>query len=264
MLKRLLREVRHRLIGRYLESLVDDAFIRYAKDIAVWRQRNALAETGLFVEQHMPLIRSFPGPPALIDHAISHISSFDDGFVCEFGVATGRSINYIANLLPKTTVYGFDTFEGLPENWREEYPKGSFKMGSLPDVRSNVKLKKGLFSDTLPDFLNECSGRALFLHVDCDLYSSAKDIFNILGSRIVPGTVLVFDEYFNYPGWREGEYKAFMEFIEKTGYGFEYLGYCRASEQVAIKIKRAHDSGKPAQSSKAVAEVEPAVEQVYG
>ena len=236
MLKRTLREVRHRLIGRYLQSLVDDAFVRNIKDIQEWRQREALSDTGRFVEQHMPLARSFPGPPDLISHAVSCVSSLEHGLVCEFGVATGNSINYIASLLPQTTVFGFDSFEGLPEDWREEYPRGSFQIERLPEVSANVTLKKGWFSDTLPDFLEQHSGQAVFVHVDCDLYSSTKDIFNLLAPRIGPGTVLVFDEYFNYPGWREGEYKAFMEFINRTGYEFEYLGYCRASEQVAVKI----------------------------
>jgi hypothetical protein len=48
--------------------------------------------------------------------------------------------------------------------------------------------------------------------------------------------VIVFDEYFNYPGWREGEFKAFQEFIARESLGFEYLNYNRKAEQVSVKI----------------------------
>jgi hypothetical protein len=151
-------------------------------------------------------------------------------------VATGKTINHIASLLPRLMVYGFDSFEGLPERWQAHYPKGSFRMERLPKVRVNVELVKGWFSETLPEFLKEHAGAALFLHIDCDLYSSTRDVFEQLEPRIDAGTVIVFDEYFNYPGWKEGEHKAFMEFIERTGHEYEFLGYAKSNEQVAVRI----------------------------
>jgi hypothetical protein len=47
-------------------------------------------------------------------------------------------------------------------------------------------------------------------------------------------TVIVFDEYFNYPFWREGEFKAFQEFIQARNCRYRYLGY--AHKQVATKV----------------------------
>ena len=110
-------------------------------------------------------------------------------------------------------------------------------MTELPTVAKNVELIKGWFDVTLPKFLEEHNEESIkLLHVDCDLYSSTKTVFGNLKDRIVPGTVIVFDEFFNYPGWKEGEYKAFMEFIDETGYKFEYLGYVEIMEQVAVRI----------------------------
>jgi hypothetical protein len=74
------------------------------------------------------------------------------------------------------------------------------------------------------------------VHVDCDLYSSTQTVFRHLKDRIVPGTVIAFDEFFNYPGWQDGEAKAFREFIESSGRRFEYLGYVATSQQLAVKI----------------------------
>jgi hypothetical protein len=74
------------------------------------------------------------------------------------------------------------------------------------------------------------------LHIDSDLYSSAKTIFKNLGHLIKSGTIIVFDEYFNYPGWERNEYKAFSEFIDENKKRYEYLGYVGIHSQVAVKI----------------------------
>ena len=68
----------------------------------------------------------------------------------------------------------------------------------MPD---NVQLHRGLFDRTLPGWLHDNIGPVTFLHIDCDLYSSTQSIFKALADRIVPGTIIVFDEYFNYPNW---------------------------------------------------------------
>ena len=81
----------------------------------------------------------------------------------------------------------------------------------------NVVLHKGWFDETVPDFAETHKEAIAFMHVDSDIYSSAKTIFTHLGDRIVPGTVIQFDEYFNYPGWKNHEYKGFQELnLRKT------------------------------------------------
>jgi len=83
----------------------------------------------------------------------------------------------------------------------------------------------------------EHKGLIGFLHIDSDLYSSAKTIFELLEPRLKPGAVIVFDEYFNFTEWQECEYKAFMEFLGKTGLSFEFIGYNRNEEQVAVVLR---------------------------
>ena len=75
-----------------------------------------------------------------------------------------------------------------------------------------------------------------FLHVDSDLYSSAKTVFKYLATRIQPRTIIQFDEYFNYPGWRLHEFKAFQEFVAEYGIRYDYLGYVVAGYSVAVAI----------------------------
>jgi hypothetical protein len=133
------------------------------------------------------------------------------------------------------TVFGFDWFHGLPEAWRAGFPQGAFA-GSVPQVRENVELVQGLFEESLPKFLKAHRGEVGLLHVDCDLYSSTKTIFHYLADRIVPGTIIVFDEYFNYTGWRLHEHKAFQEFVAEHHRTYDYLGLVPHHQQVCVRI----------------------------
>jgi len=207
-----------------------------SQNIARQRQRKALFETVHFVEKHMQSVPSFASWREVLHYSIAHAENTANGLILEFGVYRGGTLNYIADQLPKRTIYGFDSFEGLPGDWYDGRPKGTFKVTRLPRVRKNVKLIKGLFQETLNPFLQANSGDVSFIHIDSDLYSSAKTILTELERRIQPGTVITFDDYFNYPGWKNGEYKAFMEFIEKTGFTFVYLAYRRNCREVSIKI----------------------------
>ncbi len=58
----------------------------------------------------------------------------------------------------------------------------------------------------------------------------------MLKDQIVPGTIILFDEYFNYDGWEQHEHKAFREFIEETNLNFTYLAYNQYHEQVLVRI----------------------------
>ena len=153
----------------------------------------------------------------------------------EFGTYKGESINLCSKLMPEVNFYGFDTFEGLSESF-SIWKRGRFDIkGKLPKVNKNVSLIKGYFNETLPKFLEEHKEKAAFIHIDCDLYSSTKTVFDNIYDRIVPNTVIQFDEYYNYPGWRNHEFKAFQEFCKKYNVEYEYIGISHM--QVAVVIK---------------------------
>lgn len=171
------------------------------------------------------------------DKAIENIT-IKNGLVLEFGVYQGKTLNYIAKQLNEYYIYGFDSFEGLPEYWIDGFDKGRFAVDKLPQVENNVKLIKGWFDETLPKFIETKKEKISYLHIDCDLYSSTKTIFDLLGNQIVEGTVIVFDEYFNYPNWENHEFKAFQEFIAKTKKEYKYLTYNYKHQQVAVLITR--------------------------
>jgi len=154
------------------------------------------------------------------------------GLAMEFGVASGGTANLLAELTDGT-IHGFDSFEGLPEDWRPGFPRGAF-VHAVPALRPNVALEIGSFEETLPRFVARHRGsRAGFVHVDCDLYSLTRTVFEHCAPMIGPGTVIVFDEYFNYAGWRRHEYRAFQEFVAASGRTYEYLGVVPTGQQVA-------------------------------
>lgn len=193
----------------------------------------AAASSSQYLYSRMTGAKRTEDSATLIDYACAEAKA--DGLVVEFGVFSGKSINRIAH--HKTgPVYGFDSFEGLPEDWRDGYPKGAFTRSDLPAVAPNVELIVGWFDRTLPTFLDNHPGPASLIHVDCDLYSSTQTVLTQLRPRIVPGTIILFDEYFNYPGWEMHEFKAFREFVESWGVQYEYIGVNPNHQQVAVRV----------------------------
>ena len=147
-----------------------------------------------------------------------------DGTVAEFGVYKGVSLTQIAKFFPDRTVHGFDSFVGLPDAWGSK-EAGAFDIGAKPPQLSvsNVEFHVGWFDDTIPVFAQKYSGPLAFAHLDADLYSSTKTVFDDIGDWFVAGTIVVFDEYFGYHGWQRHEHKAFQEFLSRTGLSFEAI-----------------------------------------
>jgi hypothetical protein len=191
----------------------------------------SLEETVQYIRERMPSAVAVETAREALELALRHVSV--DGHFLECGVYKGGTIRFIAQRLPTRQVHGFDSFSGLPEAWAGNTSTFDAK-GRLPKVPSNVQLHPGFFSVSLPPWLESHAGPVAFLHVDCDIYSSTRDIFTALAPRIVPGTVIVFDEYFNYPHWQHHEFKAFQEFVTAHDISYEYLAYARI--QVVVKI----------------------------
>lgn len=165
------------------------------------------------------------------------------GFVAEFGVWHGQSIQLLANLAE--TVFGFDSFLGLPESWEDinrTNPGGYVKAGQFnrdeipPAAPENVQMIVGWFEDTLPAFAEEVGMPARFLHIDCDLYSSTMTVLTELAEHIVPGTVILFDEFWDYSAWRKHEWLAFMECAERFGWTWTLTSWMDPGYQASVRI----------------------------
>jgi hypothetical protein len=195
----------------------------------------AAADSAAYLTRHLQGAVDLVSNDALLGHALS--LSTIEGLVLEFGVAEGCSLERLASLTAQE-VHGFDSFEGLPEDWTYFQKRGRFSRAGEPPTLGcqNVRLHKGWFDATLPPFLEAYSGNVRFMHVDCDLYSSTATALRALRDRIVPGTIIVFDEYLNYPGWREHEHKAFAEFVREASVRYRYVAFASSGESVAVQI----------------------------
>jgi hypothetical protein len=178
----------------------------------------------LSILQNIPNIKTYP---LKYIFEIMKLNHKPDTLWLEFGVFRGKTINYISKFTTDS-VYGFDSFEGLPEAWRPGFGKGYFNTGgSLPLVNNNVVLIKGWFDKVLPQFIESQNKKKIsFLHIDCDIYSSAKYILDSLKHILDNDCVVVFDELVNYPGFDgpNGELKAFYEFINENNVCYSWIG----------------------------------------
>lgn len=168
----------------------------------------------------------------------------EQGSYVEFGVAQGNSLWYLSNST-ENDVYGFDSFEGLPEAWDKGngvIPEGTFKTDKAIVYKNNVKIVEGLFKNTVNNFFDtrDYVYPVLLAHIDCDLYSSTKDILNssFISSLVPELSIIIFDELCsfdgNYPSWREGEWKALLE----CGWNEILKPIARTNtEQVAFRFK---------------------------
>jgi hypothetical protein len=157
-----------------------------------------------------------------------------DGIGLEFGVRNGDTINSLAKKLPSMTFFGFDSFQGIPEAWNGEAQYSYSTSGRLPKVESNVQLVVGWYSDTLPTFKPEKP--IAIVNIDCDIYSSTASIFQHLSGYFVEGTIIIFDEYIGNESWRNDEYKAFQEWVDKYKVQYQYLSVSFYSKQAIVKI----------------------------
>ena len=166
-----------------------------------------------------------------------------EGDLVEFGVSVGNSLEgliaYSEELGLKFNIYGFDSFEGLPEPSATLDPpywqKGEFA-ASYESVserlkvasRPNLSLVKGWFSDSLArSDIQAKIRRIAFARIDCDLYQPAVECLAFLESRLVDGAYLCFDDWMDDP--KTGETRAFFEFFERTKYKFRFQAVCRIS-----------------------------------
>lgn len=164
----------------------------------------------------------------------ANISTTKDRCYFEFGVFTGASIRYNSRHFDK--LFGFDTFEGLPENWWGE-KIGSYSAESkIPDV-PGATFVKGLFSETVRPFLiNNKIGKAAVINFDADMYSSTLTALEASEDHIDEKTILIFDEFIINESWKHDEYKALEEFCSARNLSYIVRSVCIFSKQVAVQL----------------------------
>ena len=156
----------------------------------------------------------------------------------EFGVFEGRSVKFWAALNghPQSRFFGFDSFEGLPEEWNRDNPAGFYsangKIPQLDDAR--VQFVVGWFQNSLPSFLASYQQKnRLLIHSDSDLYSSTLYSLTAMNALIVPGTIIIFDEFYD----PVHEYRALQDYASAYMRKYEIVAATHNYVQAAIRLK---------------------------
>ena len=180
---------------------------------------------------------------ALLKLQEEHDGALGDYF--EFGVFNGTSLACMYEVtrelgLKQLRLFGFDSFQGLPETAGLEsdglWSGGSFHLdydytrkwlSSRGIDWDRVFLVKGWYKDTLNQQLVDKFKltRASVIMIDCDLYSSAKEALTFCSQLIGDRAVILFDDWFPLADRNMGERKAFDEFmLENPELSAEDLG----------------------------------------
>ncbi|MEX0964734.1 MAG: tetratricopeptide repeat protein [Pseudohongiellaceae bacterium] len=151
----------------------------------------------------------------------------------EFGVFTGESFKYLIKAY--TSGFGFDTFEGLPEDWHEERAGSYSSGGRVPEVAGG-EFVVGRFEETLPTFFAEPRPIASVINFDADLYSSTICALSYARSVIDSETILIFDEFIVNEHWEQDEYKALNEFCKENNCSYDVLAVSFFTKQTAVRL----------------------------
>jgi len=201
------------------------ASVLYRKRLTVFDRLNANVEFNAFARDATSEANCFPDRVSLYRWLSDYLRDEPIDFL-EFGVADGASIKVWCSLNshPGSRFFGFDTFEGLPEDWTSAKPKGTFSNnGKAPEIAdARVTFVKGLFQSTLYPFLDHFIPRGrLVVHIDCDLYSGALFCLSVLNQVMKPGSLLLFDEFYDL----QNEFAAFKDYVRSFYREAVLLGY---------------------------------------
>jgi hypothetical protein len=161
---------------------------------------------------------------ALFDLALAKVTG-DKPLYLEFGVFEGRSMRWWSHHLThaEARLVGFDSFEGLPEDWRPGFGTGRFATGEPPKIDDDrISFEVGWFDDTLPKF-EIPEHDQLIINVDSDLYSSAVAVLTWAEPYLKAGVLIYFDEFHD----RDHEMRAFNELLARSSHEFRPLAIAR-------------------------------------
>ena len=201
-------------------------------------EKETVKENFNFFKEHFKNAMLFYSAKQIRKYSINKAIKYDikgDCSYLEFGVYKGSSIKYFSEFVKK--IYGFDSFKGIEKDFIGTfYDESYFKLNKIPkDLPQNVELVIGRIEDTLDQFLKKNNNKIIFAHIDVDNYGVTKIILKKIKPFLEKNAILLFDELFNYPGWRNNEFKALYE--EFSEHEFVYKAFNLHHTQVCLQIK---------------------------
>lgn len=199
---------------------------------------NANADFNNFIAEHCHNVPRFHDRESMYRLLADDLASDAPVDYLEFGVWQGASLQEWARLLgdPRNRFFGFDSFQGLPEDWLPDKPKGTFGLeGAIPSFSDpRISLIDGYYQDVLYEFLTDYdrADRRLTIHIDCDLYSSTLFVLAALDRFLRPGDVLVMDEF----SYLVDEFAAFADYLRAFKRDFRVRAIVGRGDKIALQL----------------------------
>ena len=143
------------------------------------------------------------------------------------------SVFYLIKIFKKG--YGFDTFEGIPEDWHDKKAGTYSSDGNIPQIEGGEFIV-GKFEDTLAEFFSDPRPKASIINFDADLYSSTFCALNFSKPVIDKHTILIFDEFIINKNWEQDKYRALNEFCLNNNFTYEVLAVSFFTKQAAVRL----------------------------
>jgi predicted O-methyltransferase YrrM len=161
-----------------------------------------------------------------------------DGSIAEFGVFTGAVTRFIRPRFPDRVYHAFDSFRGVPEQMSLSVSKWAFDQGGVvPKLPKDVTVHAGWFADTLPEYRKAYDEALALIYIDCDLYESVCEVLDGIQDQLRPGSILVFDDWYNFPNWEAHSYRAVNEFVARSGLSLVTIGITTTEHCVAFRVE---------------------------
>lgn len=140
--------------------------------------------------------------------AVEQSAKLEKGSILEVGVWRGGTAALLASQARRCgisePVILCDTFAGVVKAGANDsyYMGGEHADASRDGVASllektfglnNFQILEGVFPEETGSYVEDLSFR--FCHIDVDVYQSAKDIVTWIWDRLVPGGIIIFDDY---------------------------------------------------------------------
>lgn len=220
----------------------------FAKDIKLFESEPNKAYDGLSITMDPEITKDMVASKQRLLTYAGGLIEDDDPVYIEFGVRTGTSMRTVSKALKgeRATLYGLDTFTGLPDGWIPMWgnrgdgkinrvrPPGEMSVDQMPDVSDRrVVLIKGLFQDTLPHILPNLGRRRLFVNIDGDTYTAALYGLFMLHPFLKPGDLVYFDEIVD----EINEFAAFNDYVRSCYVKDKFVPLARAFDGLLFQIR---------------------------
>ena len=227
----------HLLLNEVVENRLyaGGALHAMLKDIRVPAQFEAAASSAAWLHEHADRAPNYARRPELLQALVPLVPAGGD--FAEFGVFKGAVTWLMRPQFPDRAYHAFDSWLGVPEAMSLAVSKFAFDLGgAVPDLPPDTTTHAGWFEDTIPKWRQQFDAPIAFAYIDCDLYESVCTVLEGLADRVRHGTILVFDDWYNFPNWQAHSVKATKEWTQRHGFQMEPLGFTLLEHSGAFRI----------------------------